>query len=307
MVSFTPSDFLVSFPMAIFRTPQPFFLLLLLAPKKIINLQHRQFLPVCHSSSSHFNSAMSGRKEVLGDGTDLQVPSSSEGVSSSSTGEDQKSANSVDRVDTSQEADQSFAQSVVPSRKRPFSGVVQPERRGKAIGLSPSAALSAQVGEIHDDDARSSSSNDADTQFRNKPPSSSDYDGKGPTPNSACALQHRWDSMFDRLLAFKAKHGHCLVPNRYDEDRSLGAWVSTQRRHYKAVESGHHHHESTPLTEERVTKLREIGFVWATSDPRHTPWNVRFEELRAYRERFGKWTQHCALLTNTHMEDKYKQ
>ena len=221
---------------------------------------------------------MSGRNKVRGDGEDLLVPSSSEGVSSSSTGEDQKSANSVDRVDNSQEADQSFAQSVVPSRKRPFS------------------ASSAHVGEIHDDDACSSSS--SDTKLRKKPPSSSDFEGKGPTPNSACALQHRWENMFDRLLAFKAKHGHCLVPNRYDEDRSLGAWVSTQRRHYKAIESGHHHHDSTPLTEERVTKLRDIGFVWATSDPRHTPWNVRFEELRAYRERFGKWTQPCALLTN---------
>ena len=70
--------------------------------------------------------------------------------------------------------------------------------------------------------------------------------------------------MFDRLLAFKAKHGHCLVPNRYDEDRSLGAWVSTQRRHYKAIESGNPSHDPNSMTEERVSKLREIGFVWAT-------------------------------------------
>jgi hypothetical protein len=230
---------------------------------------------------------MSGRKEDRGSREDLLVPCLSERKSSDSTGEDQELANNVTHVDTSQVADQSSTQSVAPSRKRPFSDVAQPKLRGKATNSSPSAASSEQVGEIHDD-ASSTSSNSTNDRKLRKLPSSSDCDDKGATPSSACALQHRWDNMFERLLAFKAKHGHCLVPNRYDEDRSLGAWVSTQRRHYKAIESGNPNQDSTPLTEERVSKLREIGFVWATSDPRHTPWNVRFDELQAYREKFGK-------------------
>jgi Helicase associated domain len=44
------------------------------------------------------------------------------------------------------------------------------------------------------------------------------------------ALQAKWEHMFDRLVDFKEKNGHCLVPNRYSQDPSLGAWVSTQRR-----------------------------------------------------------------------------
>ena len=230
---------------------------------------------------------MTGSKEVRGGREDVPAPCSSEGESSSSTSEDEdrKSADgdNVDAVSTNRMADQPFAQSVAPSRKRPLPDDVQPSRRGKAIGSSPSVASSQQVAKNHDD--RSEKSDDSTLRV---PPSSSDCDGKAPTPSNTCALQNRWDNMFDRLLAFKAKHGHCLVPNRYNEDRSLGAWVSTQRRHYKAIESGNPSHDPNPMTEERVSKLREIGFVWATSDPRHTPWNVRFDELREYRERFGK-------------------
>lgn len=100
-------------------------------------------------------------------------------------------------------------------------------------------------------------------------------------------LQHRWDNMFERLVHFKEKHGHCLVPNRYDADKSLGAWVSTQRRHYKTMNSGKND-VTTPLTAERAQRLQDIGFVWATSDPRHTPWEVRFGQLREYQEKFGK-------------------
>lgn len=43
------------------------------------------------------------------------------------------------------------------------------------------------------------------------------------------ASEH-WDSMFERLKAFKAQHGHCLVPKRYAADPKLGTWVETQVR-----------------------------------------------------------------------------
>jgi hypothetical protein len=110
-----------------------------------------------------------------------------------------------------------------------------------------------------------------------------------PKESRQYALQKRWDKMFEKLIAFRESHGHCLVPNRYDVDRSLGAWVSAQRRHYKAnmenLGRGKHY---TPLTLERVRRLEEIGFAWATTDPRRTPWEIRFKQLCEYRESFGK-------------------
>jgi hypothetical protein len=34
----------------------------------------------------------------------------------------------------------------------------------------------------------------------------------------------RWERMFTRLLGFREKHGHCVVPNRYPDDPQLGSW-----------------------------------------------------------------------------------
>ena len=48
--------------------------------------------------------------------------------------------------------------------------------------------------------------------------------------SSAEINQAKWDALFKRLLKYKEEFGDCLVPNRYEADSSLGAWVSTQRR-----------------------------------------------------------------------------
>ena len=100
-------------------------------------------------------------------------------------------------------------------------------------------------------------------------------------------LQAKWDEMFDRLVAYKNENGNCLVPNRYEKDSSLGAWVSTQRRQYKILTSGSS--ESTPMTPQRAQRLNSIGFVWATKDPRHTPWETRFDQLRQFWLDHGKY------------------
>jgi hypothetical protein len=83
------------------------------------------------------------------------------------------------------------------------------------------------------------------------------------------------------LVTFKQNHGHCLVPNRYDEDKSLGAWVSTQCQHYKTMNLAGGEDVTTPLTTKQAQhQLQEIGIMWATSsDPWHTSWEVRFEQL----------------------------
>lgn len=39
------------------------------------------------------------------------------------------------------------------------------------------------------------------------------------------ALQEsKWQQMYQKLVSYKQKNGNCLVPNRYAEDPSLGAW-----------------------------------------------------------------------------------
>ncbi|KAL7572037.1 hypothetical protein ACA910_001690 [Epithemia clementina (nom. ined.)] len=129
-----------------------------------------------------------------------------------------------------------------------------------------------------------------------------------------------WDAMFERLAAFKEKHGHCLVPKRYQEDPKLGTWVDTQRVQYKKTkkipdEKGKLQYDSDPnstktedtevinnpgednfaqeytqmkpapgrLTDERIQRLENLGFVWSLRDD----WMKHYEELKLYKQEFG--------------------
>jgi len=65
----------------------------------------------------------------------------------------------------------------------------------------------------------------------------------------APTLEIRWNKMLKVLKAFKEAHGHCNVPFMYENNRSLGWWVATQRR------NGHRR-------EDRAAKLDALGFIW---------------------------------------------
>ena len=54
------------------------------------------------------------------------------------------------------------------------------------------------------------------------------------------------------LKRFREEHGHCNVPQRYFKNPSLGAWVSQKRNDFKKGD----------LSEDRIARLEEIGFVW---------------------------------------------
>jgi len=62
-----------------------------------------------------------------------------------------------------------------------------------------------------------------------------------------------WGAMFDRLLKFKKKHGHCDVPSQWGRDLNLANWVANQR----------HRNKVGALAPERVKRLDGIGFAWA--------------------------------------------
>jgi hypothetical protein len=106
----------------------------------------------------------------------------------------------------------------------------------------------------------------------------------------------QWHVMFDRLKKFKEQNGHCLVPNRYREDRSLGSWVSTQRRNFKQMATIGKGKLNSPHNCDRIKKLNELGFVWALSDPRYASWEIRFRELCDYRYRHGEAPSRNILL-----------
>ena len=85
-----------------------------------------------------------------------------------------------------------------------------------------------------------------------------------------------WDKMFDALLAYRQRHGHCNVPSNWPNNPQLATWCSSQRSKYLR----------NKLPAERVQRLADVGFVWKG---RPSAWNKMFDALLAYRQSHG----HC--------------
>mmetsp|Transcript_18507 Transcript_18507/g.28565 ORF Transcript_18507/g.28565 Transcript_18507/m.28565 type:complete len:415 (+) Transcript_18507:146-1390(+) len=98
-----------------------------------------------------------------------------------------------------------------------------------------------------------------------------------------------WNMMFEHLLLYKAKHGHCYVPATYKINPSLGKWVETQR--------------NSTLQPDKRAKLASIGFY----NPRpkkpnkgtgsrtgalwEKHWNDMLARLVKYKQKHG----HCQV------------
>lgn len=67
---------------------------------------------------------------------------------------------------------------------------------------------------------------------------------------------YSWNEKFRELEDFKREHGHVDVPTKYEENKALGRWVSTQRSQYKLFIQGERSH----MTQDRLDELVSIGF-----------------------------------------------
>ena len=91
-----------------------------------------------------------------------------------------------------------------------------------------------------------------------------------------------WAARYNELVAYKAEHGDCNVPQRYERNRCLANWVSAQRTAFR----------NGGLSEERVEKLDEIGFEWKPRKKREqASWTGSYNELVYYKEQHG----HCNI------------
>jgi len=67
----------------------------------------------------------------------------------------------------------------------------------------------------------------------------------------------QWQTRYEELRKYKNEHGHTNVRSD-DENRTLACWVKGQRRAYKRhVTTG-----KSPMTPERMQKLKNLGFRW---------------------------------------------
>lgn len=99
-----------------------------------------------------------------------------------------------------------------------------------------------------------------------------------------------WDESYEMLKEFKAAHGHCNVPKLYESDkrRSLGSWVSMQRKRY---------HQGL-LKDDRLKKLKALEFTWEKDsrylwradrdvEAQELLWQENYEKLVAFVQTYG--------------------
>ncbi len=91
-------------------------------------------------------------------------------------------------------------------------------------------------------------------------------------PNKAA-----WEKMFSVLCNYKVVKGHCNVPQNCLDNKSLGAWVSTQRARRK----------QNNLEQEQIDKLDSIGFIWNPNDALVIAWEEKFNELKKFKKNHG--------------------
>ena len=77
-----------------------------------------------------------------------------------------------------------------------------------------------------------------------------------------------WDERLGELAKYKDEHGHCNVIQSYG---TLGKWVLNLRQ------------RKGKLTQERVQKLDDIGFVWNPTPS----WDEHLDELSKYKSEHG--------------------
>jgi hypothetical protein len=92
----------------------------------------------------------------------------------------------------------------------------------------------------------------------------------------------QWAEKFEELCEYRHNMGHCIVPHTFSENLPLARWVKRQRYQHKLMVEG----KQSTMTDERVTALEDIGFVW---DSQGAAWAERLYELAEFRKIY----MHC--------------
>ena len=92
-----------------------------------------------------------------------------------------------------------------------------------------------------------------------------------------CLTRNTWEQSFQKLLAYKNKHGNVLVTRNYktSEGFGLGQWVRNQRKLEKLGKLG----------QDKKHQLEQVGFVWECHA--HNTWEQSFQKLLAYKNEHG--------------------
>jgi hypothetical protein len=123
-----------------------------------------------------------------------------------------------------------------------------------------------------------------------------------------------WETQLARLVAYKAEHGDCNVPQGWVKDLRLGRWVADQRKRKRKLDRGE---PSEGMTAERETRLTALGFTWDGPNigghPKEVVWEAQLARLVAYKAEHGdcnvpqRWVEDPRLGRWVKMQRQYKK
>jgi hypothetical protein len=82
-----------------------------------------------------------------------------------------------------------------------------------------------------------------------------------------------WEERLNEIVIFRERYGHCNVPSKYPENPQLSIWVKCQRRQHKLCSDD----KRSNMTQERISKLADLGFVWTPRQQRKKPSTAYFK------------------------------
>jgi hypothetical protein len=120
----------------------------------------------------------------------------------------------------------------------------------------------------------------------------------------ADSKEKQWHLHYAKLVEFERKNGHCMVPSRYEQDKTLGSWVAKQRGY----------HNINKMRQHRKELLDKIGFAWkskgiilnnnkldlSNSSTLDKQWCQQYENLVEFKRKTG----HCIVLLKYYAQDK---
>ena len=90
-----------------------------------------------------------------------------------------------------------------------------------------------------------------------------------------------WSTSFNQLQLYKSKFGHCLVPEDYPPNQSLGKWVAAQKLIFKKLDKF-----NNPILLHRFERLKSLNPSWIKIENENV-WNEMFLNLNAFKRLFG--------------------
>ncbi|KAL7518023.1 hypothetical protein ACHAWX_002889 [Stephanocyclus meneghinianus] len=127
-----------------------------------------------------------------------------------------------------------------------------------------------------------------------------------------CRSDLAWNQRFIELQQFKSIHGHCNVPQKYEKNPSLGAWVARNRLFMRQLDALGEKSRVSTVQSQRMKMLKDMGLVSCIGkgafgrttghlmSSRNTrEWESQFVILQKYRESHGD----CDVPVKS---DKYK-